>query len=304
MTILITGGAGTLASDFVDYWVEHRIQEELILLDILPEEEADISRLNNPRLKYVRGSADDEIILRKIFQSHKVSSVLHFASSMDSGISGFNSNVLTILMVMKVASANGSPQIFYPQSFLTRSTEQPVTDESLFTQQHSEYSLFKMLCEIYLKEYKGKYSVGIIGTTISPKLTIGPIPAFVTRVQNNNPVSISDTARDYLNPEDVVSAILLIIRNSFTAKTFCIGSGKSTHTKEIYYMVADLLNKKIQKVDIIIEPNIGDPKNVVILPSKVLIAHGWTLHKDIEKSLNKCVETFRKNNQKIRHHHR
>ena len=304
MTILITGGAGTLASDFVDYWVANSIQEELVLLDILPEADIDIYEHENINLKYIQGSADDELTLGKIFQAHEISSILHFASSMDSGIIGFNSNVLTTLILMKVASANGYPQIFYPQSFLTRSTEHPVTEDSNYTTSHSEYSLYKMLSEIYIQEYKGKFSVGIIGTTISPKLTIGPSPAFVSRIKNNVPVTISDTSRDYLKPEDVVSAILLILKNSFASHIFCIGSGQSIHTKEIYYMVADLLSKKVDKVDVIVEPNIGDPKNVIVVPSKILIKSGWTPSKDVSTALYKCVENFKISNKNIRQHHR
>ena len=303
MTVLITGGAGCLAGDFLDYWQVNRIDENLILVDNFSQPSIAIGDVVSNNIQLISGDVGDSIFLRDLFLLHNPRAILHFASSMESGEAGYHSNIQTLLATLQAATEINNPIIFYPQSFLTRKCSEEINDDSSINPENGEYPIFKSVCEFYLQKYAGRSVVGIISTTLSPRLSIGPIPAFTKRLLSNSRITVSDTARDYISPQSVVEAILLTLEDSFDRPRVIIASGKSTPTMEIFETVSRTLGLSSEGQPEFVQPQIGDPKVITLVPSEYLILKGWNPIIKYEESLHSCIKSAEISNLKMRQHH-
>jgi nucleoside-diphosphate-sugar epimerase len=303
MALLITGGAGTLAGDVVDYWQNYSITEELILIDNFLQSSLKKEEITSAHISIVDADCTDLQKMTELFTKYKPRAVLHFASTMESSTSGFRSNVKSLLVTLRASEAIAYPTIFFPQSFLTRNCQLPITDTSPLQPESGDYPLFKSLCERYLESYQGKSVVGIISTTLSPRLSIGPIPAFAKRLLGDQPISISATSRDYISPDAVVKAILLTLEDSFAIKQVVIASGQSKSTQEIYRLVSAKLKIERNPEPGVTSPGAGDPPEISLIPSDALLPAGWDPLENLNAALGNCIDRVRTSTTSVRQHH-
>ena len=93
MNILITGGAGFIGSNFIEYHLEKYPQINIINLDKLTYA-GELSNLKafkeDSRHVFVHGDICDRDLLETLFRTHKFNNVIHFAaeSHVDNSISG------------------------------------------------------------------------------------------------------------------------------------------------------------------------------------------------------------------------
>jgi nucleoside-diphosphate-sugar epimerase len=303
MTLLITGGAGTLGADFLDYWESRPEFEQLILLDnfsqaAIPEDS------NTPKnVEIFNVDCTDEEVLASLINKFQPRAILHFASSMESGAAGFNSNILTMLATINAANSTTKPRIFFPQSFLARDCSQVISDRSGIAPQGGDYAIFKSLCEHYLHAYNGDYVVGVISTTLSPRLSIGPVPAFSKRLTSESPIAISDTFRDYISPRVVIEGILIALREDFHDTQIVLASGISRSTLDIYRAVSKHLQIVRTPEPEVIQPGAGDPSLIKLQPSLGLVSLGWDPLENLDQSLLDCIDSSVKSTLAIRQHH-
>ena len=303
MTLLITGGAGTLGSDFLDYWEGRPEFEQLILVDNFSQAAIPGDSKTPKNVELLNLDCTNEEALASLITKFQPRAILHFASSMESGAAGFNANILTILATINAATATSKPRIFFPQSFLARDCSQVISDRSGIAPQGGDYPIFKSLCEHYLQAYSGDYVVGVISTTLSPRLSIGPVPAFTKRLTSESPISISDTLRDYISPRVVIEGILMALREDFHDTQIVLASGVSRSTLEIYRAVSKHLQIVRTPEPAVVQPGAGDPSLIKLQPSLGLVSLGWNPLADLEKSLLDCIDSSVKSTLAIRQHH-
>ena len=82
-TILVTGGAGFIGSNFISYYLEQNPEQHIINLDALTYA-GDLENLSevesNPRYTFIKGDIRNRDLLEKIFQDHNIQGVIHFAA--------------------------------------------------------------------------------------------------------------------------------------------------------------------------------------------------------------------------------
>lgn len=92
-TVLVTGGAGFIGSNFVPYWVEKYPDYMIINLDKLTYA-GNLANLKEcegaPNYRFVRGDICDAELAARLFKEHDIRGVVHFAaeSHVDNSISG------------------------------------------------------------------------------------------------------------------------------------------------------------------------------------------------------------------------
>ncbi len=82
-SILVTGGAGFIGSNFVPYFLEKYPNYRIINLDALTYA-GNLENLkeveNNPRYKFIKGDICDRDLVESIFKEFDIEGVIHFAA--------------------------------------------------------------------------------------------------------------------------------------------------------------------------------------------------------------------------------
>ena len=82
-TVLITGGAGFIGSNFISYFLEKNKNIQVVNLDLLTSA-GDISNLkevkNNSNYKFITGEIYDRKLVESLFKQYKFSGEIHFAA--------------------------------------------------------------------------------------------------------------------------------------------------------------------------------------------------------------------------------
>jgi UDP-glucose 4-epimerase len=150
--------------------------------------------------------------------------------------------------------------------------------------------------------YSGDFTIAVISSSVSPTLTIGPIPAFTRRLNSGLDIKISDTSRDYLNPHSCSEAIDIASRPDTKLDSVAIGSGVSTHTSEIAKFVCQILGIELDLPTP--TPSIpGDPKQVKFEPSISLRNLGWEPKNVLLSDIERVVSNFISSGKLERQHH-
>ena len=83
MTILVTGGAGFIGSNFIEYFLSQYSYINIINLDLLTYA-ADMKNLdsiiNNPNHSFIQGDINDKNLLENLFDKYKFQAIIHFAA--------------------------------------------------------------------------------------------------------------------------------------------------------------------------------------------------------------------------------
>ena len=83
MTILITGGAGFIGTNFVYYQLQHHPEDQVVCLDALTYAgnlENLTEALKNPRFRFVKGDIADREAVNALFEEEKPDIVVNFAA--------------------------------------------------------------------------------------------------------------------------------------------------------------------------------------------------------------------------------
>ena len=82
-TILITGGAGFIGSNFIPYFLENNEDVNLVNLDLLTYA-GDLDNLkeieNHPRYTFILGDICERVLVEDLFKEYNFSGVIHFAA--------------------------------------------------------------------------------------------------------------------------------------------------------------------------------------------------------------------------------
>ena len=102
-SLLITGGAGFIGSNFVHYWLKQYPEDTLVILDKLTYA-GNLDNLSdievNKRPYFVKGDINNKSIVSNIFEAHRIDTLVHFAaeSHVDRSISDSTAFMKTNVM--------------------------------------------------------------------------------------------------------------------------------------------------------------------------------------------------------------
>src|SRR5690606_13806732 len=110
--ILVTGGAGFIGANFVHYWLRHRPEHRLVVLDALTyagNRQNLAPVLGNARLEFIHGDIRDPALVESLMESRNIDTVVHFAaeSHVDRSITGpaafIESNIVGTYILLNAA---------------------------------------------------------------------------------------------------------------------------------------------------------------------------------------------------------
>jgi nucleoside-diphosphate-sugar epimerase len=299
--VLLVGGAGTLGSDILS---SNLPNFTFFVIDDFKEStltEIEVSKY----CEYKNANAADLVAVQEVFLKFKPNVVIYLATTVSNDQNrALESNVLGVSNVVTEATTNNFPHIIYIQSFLTRETNQPITEKTPKAT-HDSYSTWKLAGEYLLSSYHGKKTTIILSSVISPLISVGAIPSFAKKILANDPITISKTSRDYLDPQSFIDALEIVVINELKISEIVIGSGIETTTEEIISKVSLGLGIDPNKLKFAVtDPKSSDPKRVVLDSSLFQELTDWKPGLALEKQISKIIDNLRlKKEFLVRLHH-
>jgi dTDP-glucose 4,6-dehydratase len=271
MTILVTGGAGFIGSNFVLDWLAGS-QEPVVNLDALTYAGnlANLEALRgDPRHVFVRGDIADRSLLDGLLAEHRPRAVVHFAaeSHVDRSIHGpgafIKTNVEGTFTLLEAARGFWSALDGEAKSgfrFLHVSTDEVygslAPEAPAFTELHpyepnSPYSASKAASDHLVRAWHHTYGLPVLTTNCSNNY--GPfhfpeklIPLMIVNALAGKPLPVYGDGRqirDWLYVGDHCSAIRTVLARGRLGETYNVGGWNEQANIDIVHQVCALLDE-------------------------------------------------------------
>jgi UDP-glucose 4-epimerase len=258
MNIIVTGGAGFIASQIVDAYLE-RGHDVHILDDFSTGQEVNL----NPRAKVHRVDIADGKVA-KLVEQIKPDVVNHHAAQMDVRHSvadpAFDArvNVIGFINLLEACRNTGVKKVLFASSggAVYGEQERFPAPESHVTQPASPYGVSKRTGELYLSYYHQSFGMpyialryaNVYGPRQSTKGEAGVVAIFLSLLLSGKiPVINGDglQTRDYVYVGDVVAANVAALDSSFVGQ-INIGTGIETDVVTIYSHLRDAVGSNVE----------------------------------------------------------
>lgn len=329
-TILITGGAGFIGANFIEFILEKENAIQVVNLDLMTYagDEANMAAFeNNSRYTFVKGDIRDRELVESLFEKHQFSGVIHFAaeSHVDNSISGpetfIQTNVNGTFTLIDVARKfwMDAPFAFKPNCadnrFLHISTDEvygSLGAEGLFTETtpyapNSPYSASKAASDMIVRSYFHTFGMNVVTTNCSNNY--GPlqhdeklIPTIIRHAMQNNPIPIYGdglNVRDWLFVRDHCTGIWDGFTKGKSGETYNIGGMNERTNIYIAEKICDLLDTiypnaegSYRKLITYVKDRPGHDLRYAIDASKITNELGWKADENFESGIEKTVSHY------------
>ena len=304
MRILVTGGAGFIASHIVDAYL--KIGHEVTVIDDLSTGRRENL---NPKAEFIQLGIQDEKV-QELFFNNNFDIVNHHAAQMDVRKSVAEPQFDAKVNILGTLNLLENCVKYKVKKFIFASTggavygEQDIfpADEEHPTWPVSPYGISKLSCEKYLFYYKEVYNLSHVifryANVYGPRQSLsnpytGVAAIFISRVKNNNvPIIFEDgnQTRDFVSVHDVVEANMLSMeKNAANYKTFNVGTGKATSILQVAESIIKLYNSKL-KQDITGQFRKGDVRHCTADISKIKKELGFVPKLSFEEGMKELIE--------------
>ena len=329
-TILVTGGAGFIGSNFVPYFCNKYPEYKVINLDKLTyagnlDNLQECSGMNN--YTFVQGDICDAAMLEKLFAQYDVRGVIHFAaeSHVDNSITGpcpfIETNILGTFNLLETArkywmTAPGKAKSGYENCrFHHISTDEvygALGAKGFFTETtpyapNSPYSASKASSDFLVRAYYHTFGLNV--TTSNCSNNYGPkqhpeklIPKIISNALCDKPIPVygkGENIRDWLYVLDHCKAIDLIFHHGKNGETYNVGGHNERNNLEIVNKICAILDEKYPRksgryADLItfVADRAGHDFRYAIDASKIETELGWKAEETFETGIVKTVEWY------------
>ena len=327
MKILVTGGAGFIGSQLIRH-IMNETDYDVVNVDCLTyagNVNSLPDLLGNGRYVHELVNICDVDSLRKIFDHHKPSSVLHLAAeshvdrSINDSSSFIQTNILGTYHLLEEALryfqslSPSNKNLFRFQHVSTdevygdlKHTDDYFNEESRYDPS-SPYSASKASSDHLVRAWSRTYGLPILISNCSNNY--GPyqfpeklIPTIILNALNGKEIPIygdGSQVRDWLFVEDHARALMAILLSGKTGETYNIGGYNEKTNMEVVKEVCDLLEKYYpekpanieQYIDLIsyVSDRPGHDTRYAIDASKISSEISWTPNETFETGLKKTV---------------
>ena len=329
-TILVTGGAGFIGSNFVPYFCKKYPDYQIINLDKLTyagnlDNLQECNDMNN--YTFVQGDICDVSMLEKLFAEYDIRGVIHFAaeSHVDNSITGprpfIETNILGTFNLLEAArkywmTAPNQYKAGYENCrFHHISTDEvygTLGDTGLFEETtayapNSPYSASKASSDFLVRAYFHTFGMNV--TTSNCSNNYGPkqhpeklIPKIISNCLAEKAIPIygdGKNIRDWLYVLDHCKAIDLIYHKGKAGETYNVGGRNERNNLEIVHKICAILDEKRPRksgkyADLItfVKDRAGHDKRYAIDATKLETELGWKAEETFETGIVKTVEWY------------
>ncbi|HYK35567.1 MAG TPA: dTDP-glucose 4,6-dehydratase [Alloacidobacterium sp.] len=327
-SILVTGGAGFIGSNFVLTWLKEAAST-VINLDSLTyagNRNNLISLDDDPRHIFVHGSIADDVLVGRLLREHKPRAIIHFAaeSHVDRSIvepdAFIKTNVFGTFALLQAARAyyaglNADEKKAF--RFLHVSTDEvygslapddPAFSETTPYAPNSPYAASKAASDHLIRAYFHTYGLPVLTTNCSNNY--GPyqfpeklIPLMILNSLNGKQLPVygdGKNVRDWLFVEEHCSAIRAVLERGRLGETYNIGGSSERRNIDVVTTICDLLDELApsaaigprRKLISYVTDRPGHDRRYAINASKIKRELGWEPAERFESGIRKTVEWY------------
>ena len=296
MKIVVTGGAGFIGSNFVQYEVNRYPEDEIINLDLLTyagnlESVAPVAEKKNYR--FVRGDSADRAFVFDFFEKEKPDILINFAAESHVDRSITDPEVFVRTNVVGTTTLLDACRTYGIKRYHQVSTDEVYGDLPLdrpdlfFTEEtplhtSSPYSSAKAAADLFVQAYHRTYGLPVTISRCSNNY--GPyhfpeklIPLVISRALNNEEVPVygeGKNVRDWLYVTDHCSAIDLVVRKGRVGEVYNIGGHNERSNLEVVQTILRALNKPESLIHFV-KDRPGHDLRYAMDPTKIETELGW-----------------------------
>lgn len=294
MRVVITGGAGTLGSGLTERYLE--AGHDVLILDNFATGQRGSLPESHPKMQVVAGSVADRDLVDKVFADFSPSHVIHSAAAYkdpDDWVADARTNVEGTVNVVQAAKAHGVKRVvnFHTALGYGRPDTVPIPVDAP-ARPFTSYGISKQAGENYLAMSGMPYVSLRLANVTGPRLAIGPIPTFYTRLKAGKSCFCSKTVRDFIDMDDFFSVMDLVMADDAPTGVFNVSTGTGHSIKEIFDIVVDHLGVELSEPVPEVEPGEDDVPAVVLDPSKTMSTFGWTPRYSFEETIRRMLTWY------------
>jgi dTDP-glucose 4,6-dehydratase len=327
-TLLVTGGAGFIGTNFIRYVLEEMENWRVVNLDSLTyagnlANFEDLTPEQAGRHRFIHGAIEDGVLLDRLFTEETIDGVVHFAaeSHVDRSIlkpeAFIETNIVGTFRLLEASlsqwQSRGKPKDF---CFLHISTDEvygSLGAEGYFTEESpydpsSPYSASKAGSDHLVRAYFRTFGLPTIITNCSNNF--GPyqfpeklIPLMILNVIEENPLPVygdGKHVRDWLYVVDHCDGLVRVLEQGEPGETYNIGGGAERQNIVVVHLLCDLLDARLQRPKSkssrrliqFVSDRPGHDRRYAIDASKIKRELGWSPAHDFEEALGATVDWY------------
>ena len=313
MTLLVTGGAGFIGSNFIFYWLRHHPEDRVVCLDKLTYA-GNLATLapvmDHPNFRFVRGDICDRTAVKRLFEEEQPQAVINFAaeSHVDRSIQApevfLQTNVLGTQVLLDACCAHGGVR------FHQVSTDEVYGDlpldrpDLLFTEESplrpsSPYSASKAGADLLTLAYCRTYGLPVTVSRCSNNY--GPyqfpeklIPRMIVRALAGKTLPVyggGENVRDWLHVDDHCAALDAILQRGVAGEVYNIGGRSERTNLEIVGLICHRLDVPPEQV-VHVADRKGHDKRYAIDSGKLSSQLGWQPQVSFDQGMDETINWY------------
>ena len=317
-TVIVTGGAGFIGSNFVFHMLAKYPEYRIICLDKLTYA-GNLSTLksamDNPNFRFVKGDICDRGAVYRLFEEEKPDIVVNFAAESHVDRSIENPGVFLETNIMGTATLMDACRKYGIERYHQVSTDEVYGDLPLdrpdlfFTEEtpihtSSPYSSSKASADLLVQAYNRTYGLPVTISRCSNNY--GPyhfpeklIPLMIANALADKPLPVYGeglNVRDWLYVEDHCKAIDLIIHKGRVGEVYNIGGHNEKTKIYIVKKILELLGKPESLITYVTDRK-GHDLRYAIDPTKIHTELGWLPETKFDDGIVKTVNWYLENQE-------
>ena len=316
--ILITGAAGFIGSNFVEYFIKkYKEKYNVIILDKLTYA-GNLHNLDNikDKITFVKEDICNFKGVEECFKKNSIDTVIHFAaeSHVDTSIKTplifAHTNIIGTNVMLEVArqiwgtnSDNKFLHISTDEVYGSLSTEKLFTEDSQI-KPNSPYAASKASSDLIVLAYSKTYDMNT--SIINSSNNYGPyqfheklIPLMISLAIQNKPLTLygnGQNIRDWLYVVDNCKAIDLVLNKGKKGERYNVGGNEEKSNIEVAETILDYLGKPKNQIAFI-EDRKGHDYRYAMDYKKIEEQLGWRPQTEFRKGIEQTIEWYLKHSE-------
>jgi dTDP-glucose 4,6-dehydratase len=325
--LLVTGGAGFIGSNFVQYWCDRYPHDRVVVLDALTYagNRQNLAAVEEqPNFRFVHGNICDRALVESLLQTEAIDTLVHFAaeSHVDRSIvqpdAFIQTNVIGTFTLLEAFRHHWRQRgqregdrflhISTDEVYGSLSFTDPPFRESTPYAPNSPYSASKAGSDHLVRAYHHTYGLPTLISHSSNNY--GPyqfpeklIPRLCVNILLGKPLPVygdGQNVRDWLYVADQCEAIDRLLQDGIPGETYNIGGNSEIANIELVHRVCELMNELSPALPVYPAQNLitfvadrpGHDRRYATDISKIQTQLGWTPTHTLETGLRQTVQWY------------